>query len=120
MKNIIFFFLLVAAMACAGEKIPKQVIPINDMTSIMWDIMKMDEYYVRLTSKDSLNKLTKENIRLYDQVFRSYGINRKKFYDSYAYYESHPAQFKILIDSIDALSNRQRTLLYQKSQPIKK
>ncbi|WP_439506950.1 DUF4296 domain-containing protein [Sediminibacterium sp.] len=120
MKNVLFLFLIVLTMACAGETIPKQVIPIKEMTPIMWDIMKMDEYYVRLTSKDSLNKLTKENIRLYDQVFRSYGINRKTFYDSYAYYESHPAQFKVLVDSIDALSNRQRSLLYQKTQPIKK
>jgi hypothetical protein len=113
----LYFFVL--AIACAGEKMPKQVIPINDMSKIMWDLMKVDEYFIRITVKDSLNKLAKENIRLYDQVFRSYGIERKKFYDSYAYYTAHPEQYKVLIDSMEAISTKQRASLLLKTQPTK-
>jgi len=114
--GLVFFVLVIA---CAGEKIPKQVVPINDMSKIMWDLMKVDEYFIRITAKDSLNKLAKENIRLYDQVFRSYGIERKKFYDSYAYYTAHPEQYKVLIDSMEAISTRQRASFIQKTQPTK-
>jgi len=117
-KSIVLYF-FVFAISCAGEKIPKQVLPINDMSKIMWDLIKMDEYFIRITAKDSLNKLAKENIRLYDQVFRSYGIERKKFYDSYAYYTAHPEQYKVLIDSMEAISTRQRTTFQQKTQPAK-
>lgn len=117
-KNIALYF-FVLAISCTGEKIPKQVIPINDMSKIMWDLIKMDEYYIRITVKDSLNKLAKENIRLYDQVFRSYGIERKKFYDSYAYYTAHPEQYKVLIDSMESISTKQRATLLQKTQPTK-
>jgi len=118
-RKSIGLFLFVLAIACAGEKIPKQVVPVNDMSKIMWDLMKVDEYFIRITSKDSLNKLAKENIRLYDQVFRSYGMERKKFYDSYAYYTAHPQQYKELIDSMEAISTKQRALLIQKTQPTK-
>ncbi|OYZ01185.1 MAG: hypothetical protein B7Y37_07790 [Sphingobacteriia bacterium 28-36-52] len=119
MRKRIGLYFFVLAIACTGEKMPKQVIPINDMSKIMWDLMKVDEYFIRITVKDSLNKLAKENIRLYDQVFRSYGIERKKFYDSYAYYTAHPEQYKVLIDSMEAISTKQRASLLLKTQPTK-
>lgn len=119
MRNVLFVLYVSLLIACAGEKIPKQIVPIPEMSIIMWDLMKMDEYYIRLTAKDSLNKLTKENIRLYEQVFKTYNINRKIFYDSYAYYESHPAQYKVLVDSLDAISTKQKKILDQKTQPAK-
>lgn len=115
MRKLIIGCLICFAMACTGDKIPKTVLPIKDMSAIMWDMMKMDEYFIRITAKDSLNKLAKENIRMYEQVFKSYGINRKTFYSSYAYYESHPQHYKVLIDSIDALSNRQREYLLKRT-----
>lgn len=49
-KNIALYF-FVLAISCAGEKIPKQVIPINDMSKIMWDLIKMDEYFIRITAR---------------------------------------------------------------------
>lgn len=116
MRKLFYFLTVLFLLACGGEKIPKHVISINDMSKIMWDMIKMDEYYLRLTAKDTLNLKIKENIRLYEQVFSSYGIERKKFYDSYHYYEAHPKQFRILIDSIDAIAGRERNLINQKSQ----
>lgn len=116
MRKLFYFLIVLFLVACGGEKIPKNVIPINDMSKIMWDMIKMDEYYLRITAKDTLKLKIKENIRLYEQVFSSYGIERKKFYDSYHYYEAHPNQFKILIDSIDAIAVRERNLINQKTQ----
>lgn len=116
MRKLFYFLIVLFQLACGGEKIPKHVISINDMSKIMWDMIKMDEYYLRITAKDTLNLKIKENIRLYEQVFNSYGIERKNFYDSYHYYEAHPNQFKILIDSIDAIAGRERNLINQKSQ----
>ena len=116
MRKLFYSLIVLFMLACGGEKIPKNVIPVNDMSKIMWDMIKMDEYYLRLTAKDTLNLKIKENIRLYEQVFSSYGIKRKNFYDSYHYYEAHPSQFKVLIDSIDAIAARERNLINQKSQ----
>ncbi|BDQ10894.1 DUF4296 domain-containing protein [Sediminibacterium sp. TEGAF015] len=116
MRKLFYSLIVLLAIACGGEKVPSNILSVNEMSKIMWDMMKMDEYYLRITAKDTLNLRIKENIRLYEQVFNSYGIERKKFYDSYHYYEAHPKQFKILIDSIDVIAGRERNLINQKSQ----
>lgn len=116
MRKLFYFLIVLLLISCGSEKVPKHILSVNDMSKIMWDMMKVDEYYLRMTAKDTLNLKIKENIRLYEQVFSSYGINRKKFYDSYQYYEAHPKQFKILIDSIDAVSSREREMINKKSQ----
>lgn len=100
--------------ACGSKKIPKKIIPINEMKLVMWDMMKMDEYYVRITIQDTLHKLNQEQFRLYEQVFQSYKIRRQDFYKSYDFYQSNPIMFKILLDSVEAISNRQKTMGYAK------
>lgn len=103
---------LVAACGNSGEmKVDKDVIPISEMKLIVWDIMKADEYYNRLSANDTARRFTNENLRLYDQLFRSREVTKEKFYQSYKYYASHPAAFKVLIDSVDAVSRREREQL---------
>lgn len=112
MRKISILILLVFSISCKNnsKNIDQQVIPINNMRKIVWDMFKADEYYVRISSKDSLDKSQTGNLKLYDQVFRSYGISKKQFYNSYQYYQSHPDLFKTLIDSVDALAKRQREI----------
>ncbi len=111
MKKIVFFIFLLALISC-NSKVNKdqQIIPINEMRKIVWDMFKADEYYVRISSIDTLDKNQTGNLKLYDQVFRAYGISKKQFYYSYQYYQSHPDLFKTLIDSVDALSKSQREI----------
>lgn len=103
-----FFF-----TACDGneKKVPENIIPISEMKLMLWDIMKADEYYNRLVANDTINRYQYENLRLYDQVFRAYNTTKQQFYSSYKYYAAHPDAFKVLIDSVDAVSRRQRDLL---------
>lgn len=73
-------------------------------------MFKADELYVRINANDSLDKSQTGNLKLYDQVFKAYGISKNQFYNSYQYYQSHPDLYKTLIDSVDALSKRQREI----------
>lgn len=91
-----------------------KVIPINEMRKITWDMIKADEYYARITIKDTTDKPQTANLKLYDQVFKSYGITKEQFYFSYKYYESHPVEFKELIDSVDAIAKFQRNQILEK------
>jgi precorrin-4 methylase len=88
-------------VACKQENKANPV-PFDKMRHLMLDIMKADEQYIKITLKDTLQKMQRENFRLYDQLFRSYGVSKEQFYTSYKYYEAHPIEFKELIDSIDA------------------
>jgi hypothetical protein len=108
---------LVAACGNSNEiKVGKDVIPVGEMKLIVWDIMQADEYYNRLSTNDTARRFTNENLRLYDQLFRSYNISKEKFYKSYKYYASHPAAFKALIDSVDAVSRRERDKLNKSAE----
>lgn len=107
--------LVFAAYSCNSDKQSKEPLPIDQMKVVMWDMLKADEFYIRLTTNDTAKKYQKENLRLYDQIFRSYGISKEKFYSSYKFYESHPNLFKELIDSVENLSKRQRNLQFDSS-----
>ena len=96
MKKYLIILILIVTAGCGGNSTDKKVLPVQDM---------------KLTTNDTAQQFKNENFRLYDQVFRAYKINRKQFYSSYKYYESHPDLFKVLIDSVDEVAKRQRTAL---------
>lgn len=119
MSKYLIICLIFFAAACgnSGEKkVDKNVIPISEMKLMLWDIMKADEYYNRLVANDTANRYQYENLRLYDQIFRAYNTTKEKFYSSYKYYAAHPDAFKVLIDSVDAVSRRQRDQLNKSPQ----
>jgi len=95
-------------LACNKKPKDQEILPINTMKLAMWDMMRADEWYTQTTLKDSLNKRYKENIQLYEQVFAIHGTTRKQFYNSYQYYETHPKEFKELMDSIYAFAQREK------------
>lgn len=108
----IILFTLTGYMACkTGGKI--KPMPVNQMKPVMWDLMKAGEWYNYIIAKDSTLRNKKEDLRLFEQVFAVHGITKQQFYNSYKYYEAHPIEFKILIDSVDAYSIREKNKLYE-------
>lgn len=111
----IFFFALVFLLSAGCGPAAEKPLPIPVMKKVMWDIMKADEWYTTISARDSVGKFKKDNIRMYEKVFSIHGITRDKFYNSYKYYEAHPVEMKILIDSIDLFSVRERTRLFEQN-----
>lgn len=89
------------------------IIPVDSMKLIMWDMMKADEWFNRKIVQDAHAIRNKEDVKLYEMVFKVHGITRERYYNSYRYYEGRPLSFKRLLDSIEALSNRERIKRYQ-------
>ena len=81
---------------------------INTMKVIVWDMACADELFAQKMMKDSSVLQKKENIKLYEQVFLIHKISKNQFYDNYKYYQLHPDQFKILMDSVQAYGSRLR------------
>jgi len=105
---------IVLITACRSST--KPVIGIDSMKVVMWDMLRADELYTRMTIKDSLAKGRREDIRLYEEVFAAHKITRGHFDSSYKYYASHPAEYKILVDSLDAFATRERTKVFNFGQ----
>ena len=91
----------------------KNILSIQEMKPIVWDLMKADEWFLTSSLKDTSATKRKENIRLYEEVFAVHAITRDRFYNSYRYYEAHPPLMKILLDSVDQFSVRERNRLFE-------
>ena len=110
MKCIIALLFAGIIVSCNSNKPPKNIILPVKMQLVLWDYMQADVYAADIIKLDSSKSDTIENIELQKAVFKKYGIDRKKFYDSYAYYQKHPEQMKTMIDSMVNYQRRKDTI----------
>ena len=105
------FYTLTFLMIFAACKSNKNILPQQKMKLVMWDIVNADEWIKIAAIKDSTIVLKKENIALYNKIFALHKITKDEFYSSYNYYENHPNEMKILLDSISAYGIKKRDTL---------
>lgn len=106
------YLLLLLQTSCRNNH-TTAIIPIDSMKLIMWDMMKADEWFNRKIVQDTNSIRNKEDVKLYEMVFKVHGISRERYFASYRYYEGRPVSFKRLLDSLDALANRERLKRYE-------
>jgi Domain of unknown function (DUF4296) len=100
--------------ACKSpNKIPDDIMGIDKMKFIVWDMIQAGAFSENKFSK-SPDTLKIKTIELFQQVFAIHGISKEEFYKSYRYYEEHPDKNKILMDSVSAYATRQRLELYKR------
>jgi hypothetical protein len=108
MKVIIFLLLVGFFFAfCSGKKrVPGNIISIETMHLVLWDVIKADEYIIYQSSKDSSLQKEAETIKLYKRILNSYKITEEGFRKSLNYYQKNPDLLKIVLDSIQKKSDR--------------
>lgn len=117
MKPFFLLFIIIFIIACSGNRLPKNIIAINDMKTIIWDLTRAGQYREIKDITDTLSRKTSVTAA-FQQVFSLHKIKKDDFYNSLHYYQSNPVLNKILFDSLAAFCNRQRELLY-KRKPTK-
>ena len=101
MRFFLFIILIISNFACIRDnKIPKDVIPQNQMRKIMWDLMRADAYVSAFIMKDSTKNQKAESAILYEKIFDIHSTTRETFKKSLAFYESRPDLFKAISDSL--------------------
>jgi hypothetical protein len=108
----------IAMFACKGKQKNTNIIPVSSMKFILWDILKADEWYTQTAIRDTLHKRLDENFQIYEQVYKIHHISKAQFYTSYKFYETHPDQFKILIDSVLAVGERDKVIEKTTPTPV--
>ena len=115
MRNIvIILFVSIAMYSCTTA--PKNSLELNRTKVIVWQLMKVDDFYSRQSVLDSTWKFKKKNVELYQQVFALNKVSAADFYKAIDFYEKHPIAFKELMDSVAMLSKREKLV----QAPIKK
>lgn len=97
--SIIFFSFIIPG-CIQKNKVPKNILAQQEMTRVMWDLIKADEYVYNQATKDSSINKKQESIKLYEQVFRIHGTSKEKFEESLAFYKNRPDLLKVVMDSL--------------------
>jgi len=101
MRFFLFIILIISNFACIRDnKVPKDVIPQNQMRKIMWDLMRADAYVTDFIMKDSTCDKKVESIKLYEKIFSIHSTTRETFKKSLAFYQSRPDLLKVINDSL--------------------
>lgn len=96
-------------VACSSKKTEKgTILPIKTMQRTVWQLMQVDEYLSRPIQTDTTIKPSREKAQYYQQVFNLNKVNRVQFYATMDYLDKHPIALKELMDSVEALSKREK------------
>ena len=107
MRTIVIAVLItLAATSCKKKATEDDILPLNTMKVVLWDMNTADAWFNQISNTDSLHKTRKMNIQLYEQVFVSNNTTKKQFYTSYQYYQAKPDKMKTLMDSVVAYGER--------------
>lgn len=114
MKHLVVTLIFCAFVACTPEdkKVPKEVIPVNKMKLIVWDLIQAGDYASGLKENDSVIK--KMNTAYLAEILKLHNINKTDFFKSFDFYQQHPVLNKILFDSVSAYAQRQRNEIYKR------
>ena len=107
MKNSIIVFLL-ALCSCQNKTAKKEQLDMNTMKTVVWQLMQTDEYFTRVSLLDSTWRLGRRNIKMYQQVFDLNKVDRVVFYNTIDFLERHPVEFRLLMDSVQEVSKREK------------
>jgi hypothetical protein len=114
-RGLVFVLIMSACIACSsGDKIPKNILPVNKMKLIIWDLTQAGSYASYLKDKDTSIKHL--NTMYMAEVLKMYNITKEDFFKSFQYYQSDPSLNKVLFDSVSAYAQRQRAEVYKRHQ----
>jgi len=101
MRFFLLIILIISNFGCIRDnKVPKDVIPQNQIRKIMWDLMRADAYVTDFIMKDSTCDKKVESIKLYEKIFSIHSTTRETFKKSLAFYQSRPDLLKVINDSL--------------------
>lgn len=118
MKNRFFFIIIMVVFCtlsfCRNNTDKKSVLPINQMTKIVWQLCLVDEYIGSYFHLDSIKKNNNYNTKMYKQVLNINRITQTQFEYSLQKYLDNPVLYKSLINSLDSFAEKEKKFSYEK------
>lgn len=99
---------LLLVLACKNDPSGKPDLSRNEIVPIIYELMLVDELSLQRKGIDSTVKIDSFRSVRYAQVFELNKTNFETFKESYEYYLARPDQMKLIVDSVESLSNRKR------------
>jgi hypothetical protein len=119
MKKLIYLLVVLVIASCLQkDKIPKDVLPPQQMHPVMWDLLRADEYISGFMQVDSATDIRKKRFEMYEQVFKMHATSREVFSKSLSFYESRPDLMKIIADSLRGEERKINETIPPETKPV--
>ena len=102
MRFLPLLFLLMLTACGKKEKIPAGILPVPQMTNVLWDLMLADEMVAMQYPVDTANVRFDTSLVLYSQVAKAHNTTQKQFQQSLQFYKKRPDLMQVIIDSLTA------------------
>ncbi len=122
MKSTLFFILGCLLVSCSGKnKIPSDIIGINQMTEIMWDVLRAQAFASEMSRRDSAVNIVAETKALTQKALDVHKTSAAEYDKSYNWYSKHPDIMQIIFDSLYNQKQRPDDVNHgQHYEPMKK
>jgi|SRR6478609_4363240 len=105
--------LLCAFAACTPDdtKVPENILSIDSMKVILWDMTQAGAYTSLMKEKDTSIKII--NTAYLAQTLQLHHLTKDAFFKSFNFYQQRPLLNKQLFDSVGSYAQRKRNEAYQ-------
>ncbi|MBC7687648.1 MAG: DUF4296 domain-containing protein [Aquabacterium sp.] len=118
MKKI-FVIILMLSIAGCSENNSDGILAKEKMQAVMWDIIGADFFTEQFIKKDTLKNARIENMQLQNKIFALHKVSRADYYKSYDYYIAHTDLMRVILDSMTAKAERDRTKMMEEQHGSK-
>ena len=110
------FLLLLVLVSCTGRKsVPKGVLPPDQMEKVLYDVILAEGYAESYLYADSSMSKEEWMNKEMDKVLAIHKVSQETFMKSYDFYKKRPDMFKVIADTMNAKSQRNREKIYDKT-----
>ena len=96
----IYLLLCLFIVSCSSDALPKDVFPPGKMESVLYDVIRADEWVDFSILRDSTYRNFGKRSALYDSIFHIHSITKENFRKSLEYYQNRPDLLKGILDSL--------------------
>jgi hypothetical protein len=106
MKRFLLFSFVILLFSCT-DKAPKDLLSIQQMRDIQWDLMRADEMVDYYRASDTTYKPEQKHEEYYSKIFSIHHTSKEVFKRSLDYYTARPKELKQILDSLYAKAEKQ-------------
>src|SRR5215213_6253512 len=100
MKRVVAVSLLFLLSCRSKTAVPEGIIPVKEMTNLMWDLAVADALVNHRYPAYGEAKKLDTSMVLYQQIAKAHGTTQQQLKRSFQFYEGRPDLLQIIIDSL--------------------
>ncbi len=114
MMRMVAILVMAVMISCTdSEAVPKDVMGIEKMEKVMWDMIQADRFAATYIIRDSAKvNVTDETFKAYDRVFQIHKISKDDFIRSFKFYLDRPDLSKKMFDSLVSYGQKKKPEVY--------